>query len=207
MSTLKCPICGSENVSIWKNGLKYCKNCKYTWLKGVKNRHRGKVECPDCGSKDVRVKESKKVNKSGKYSKKVRRFYCKECGATWWEQSTRKIRPEERKEWIKWIRQEVKEGKDIKEIFNYIKNSFDEISDSTVFYLIRQAVGRVKKKPIEKKDIERAISLRKIGFEWSEIEKKIGYSYKSIYNKAKYVFKIPEFEEVLNAGSNKRKQN
>ena len=90
-----------------------------------------------------------------------------------------KIRPSERKEWLRWIKEEYEKGTDIKEIKKFIT---DYTGLRSVDYLIRQALGK-RKKVITDEVIEKAIQYRKLGMQWKQIEEKIGFSYKNILRK------------------------
>ena len=178
---MKCPRCKSSNISIWKDGRKYCKDCKYGWVKGIRNTYKGKIECPDCGSFNIRKKEKDKRN--GK-----RKWMCNECGAVWTEKSNVKVRPVEKKVWLKWIREEIQKGTDIKQIKEYIKD-VTGVKDRQANHLIQQAIGK-RKKVITEKEIEKAIYWRKQGLKWKDIGRLIGFSAKSIYNKVKYKYGV-----------------
>ena len=104
---MKCPRCQSEDVTVAK--YKYCKSCSYRWTKGIRGTYKGKEECPDCGSKNTRSAGRKRNN---------RRYYCNDCGASWWAKSKTKIRPSEKKHWIKWIQEEYEKGVEVKRIKN-----------------------------------------------------------------------------------------
>lgn len=182
---MRCPRCKSEKVSIYKNGRKVCKSCKYQWVKGIKNTYKGYIYCPDCSSKNVKIRESRYLQEDGR-KKKRRRFECNSCGATWWENSLQKIRPDERKEWIKWIQEEYRRNGNIEKIKQYIHETTG-LKETAVRILINKALGN-RRKLITKKDIEKALYWRKQGLKWKDIERLVGYKWKSIYNKARYVY-------------------
>lgn len=190
----RCPRCKELiNIRVWKNR-KFCKSCNYSWTKGIKNIYKGEVECPDCGSIKIKIRDSKLVKEKEKKKKTRRkRFQCNECGATWWENSFIKIRPSERKEWIRWIRNEYKNGMSLKKIKDYIRE-VTGLADRSVSYLINQAIGD-RKKTITKKDIEKALYWRSQGVKCKDIERLVGFKWKSIHAKAKQYGMLPKKNE------------
>lgn len=182
MTPKQCPRCKSENTMRWTSK-NYCRDCNYTWTKAKRNRFKGFIECVDCGSKNIKINGAKTIDK-GLRSSKRRRFLCKDCGATWWENANHiKVRNAERRHWIRWIKEEVKRGTDIGYIKQYIADATG-LKERGVYYLIQQAVGN-RNKSIPMKDLQKAIYWRKQGLSWSKIARIVGWSRSAIQSKLK----------------------
>ncbi|WP_457641408.1 hypothetical protein [Persephonella sp.] len=179
---MKCPRCKSENTGRWASR-NYCRDCNYTWTKGKRNRLRGFIECIDCGSKNTKIKDTKIIDK-GLRSARRRRFICKDCGATWWENANHiKVRNAERRHWIKWIKEEVEKGTDIEYIKQYISDTTG-LKNRSVCYLIQQAVGS-RRKVIPEDAIKKAIYWREQGLKWKDIARIVGYSRSALINRVR----------------------
>lgn len=97
---MKCPTCGAE---IGNN--KYCEACGMRVAETSQNEQERKRSCPECGSSNIQFRRENQGEVRGKSSKQIIHRtvgFCKDCGATWYPNTSANEVPKKRKTWL-WV--------------------------------------------------------------------------------------------------------
>ena len=97
---MNCPTCGAE---IGNN--KFCEACGTQIAETSQSEQERKKVCPECGSSNIQFRRENQGEIRGKSSKQIIRRtvgFCKDCGATWYPNTSANEVPKKRKTWL-WV--------------------------------------------------------------------------------------------------------
>ena len=97
---MKCPTCGSEI-----GNSKFCEACGTQIAETSQNEQERKKACPECGSSNIQFRRENQGEVRGKSSKQIIHRtvgFCKDCGATWYPNTSANEVPKKRKTWL-WV--------------------------------------------------------------------------------------------------------